>query len=119
MAQHQYQQYQPNKIHHVGGEVHPNYVQYYPYSMHPPLDLNGKRVLRLAADLEHQTWYIQVNYIPTTYVTLIRMLSYPSIVYVSDGGVDWIIQQQKLDVSHSEAPTVYLASNPDSSPNCG
>ena len=114
-AQHQYQQYQSNQMHQVGGAGHPQYSQYYPYYMHPPLSLNGERVLRLAADLEHQPWAIQVKAIPTASVPVIKMLADPSRIPGAVGGVDWIMQQQQLAVAQSGAPLVDPASGADSS----
>uniref|UniRef100_A0A7S4K8F7 Polymerase nucleotidyl transferase domain-containing protein n=1 Tax=Odontella aurita TaxID=265563 RepID=A0A7S4K8F7_9STRA len=94
-SQQQYHQYQPQ----YQQQYQPQYQQYhggyYPYYAPPPSP-NGARVLRLAADLEHQPWAVQVKAIPTASVPVIKVLADPSRI-PGAGAVDWVqVQQQQM-----------------------
>lgn len=61
-----------------------------------PQHRNAERVIRLAADLEKQSWAVQVNAIPTASVPVIKVLADPSKLAAASNENKWIDQHHKL-----------------------
>ena len=72
----------------------------------PALSPNAERVIRLAAELERQSWVVQVKAIPTATVPVVKILADPSrlpgaVASVMSGG-DWMMQQHHM-AAHAAA----------------
>ena len=76
--------------------LHPQHMQMM-YGHH--LSLNSERVLRLAAELERQSWAVHVKAIPTASVPVIKILADPARLpgaNTSGGENDWFVQHQMV-----------------------
>jgi hypothetical protein len=66
---------------------------------HPPLSKNGNRVIRLAEELERQSWAVQVKAIPTASVPVIKILADANRLTDVVSEMDWMLHQQQLAVA--------------------
>ena len=78
-----------------------HYNQFY-----PPLSRNGSRLLRLSAELEQQSWAVQVKAIPTASVPVIKILADPSRLPGATAGVEWLMHQQHIAPAAATIPFV-------------
>ena len=58
------------------------------------LSLNSERVIRLAAELERQSWAVHVKAIPTASVPVIKILADPARLIGAGDGSEWLVQHQ-------------------------
>lgn len=61
-----------------------------------PIQTNGDRVRRLAAELEAQPWAVQVNAIPTASVPVVKVLCDPSRLVGGSNVGEWMVHHQHL-----------------------
>lgn len=78
----------------------PGMLHYSPFSPFTPVQINGERVIRLAAELERQPWAVHVKAVPTATVPVVKILADPAKLpgakAIGAGASDWISHHQQM-----------------------